>query len=140
MEGGDGNDEYFVDAAGDTLVEQGSDTGDHVRSTVSYVLPDGVELLTLEGSAAINGTGNALANTLTGNAAANVLDGGAGIDRMEGKDGNDTYCVDSVDDMVIEGAEQGTQDRILTSINYTLAANQDIEVLRVSYPAPVSAG
>jgi len=46
--------------------------------------------LVLTGSAAINGTGNALANTITGNSAANLLNGVAGADQLIGGAGNDT--------------------------------------------------
>jgi Ca2+-binding RTX toxin-like protein len=58
-----------------------------------------IENLTLIGAALINGTGNALNNTLTGNAAANllsglvgndILNGGAGIDILIGGAGKDT--------------------------------------------------
>ncbi len=45
----------------------------------------------LTGTAAINGTGNTLANLLvTGNGAANVLTGNAGNDRLDGSGGGDT--------------------------------------------------
>ena len=46
--------------------------------------------LTLTGSAVINGTGNANANTITGNSAANALSGGAGNDTLIGGAGIDT--------------------------------------------------
>ena len=46
-------------------------------ATVSFTLGADVENLILTGGAAINGTGNDLANTLTGNAGANMLDGGS---------------------------------------------------------------
>jgi hypothetical protein len=42
-----------------------------------------IERLTLAG-AALNGTGNGLANILTGNSQANILNGGAGADTMSG--------------------------------------------------------
>jgi ELWxxDGT repeat protein len=46
--------------------------------------------LVLTGNGAINGTGNALANTITGNGKNNILNGGAGNDTIIGGAGNDT--------------------------------------------------
>ena len=48
-----------------------------------------MENLVLVGSAAVNGTGNTLANVLTGNAGNNALVGGDGNDTMAGGQGND---------------------------------------------------
>ncbi len=90
MEGGVGNDVYAVDAAGDVVVELAGEGSDRVSSTVNWVLGNEVENLTLAGTAAINGTGNALANVITGTTAANAIDGGAGDDTLSGNDGNDT--------------------------------------------------
>jgi len=49
-----------------------------------------VENLKLTGAAAINGTGNAQANSLTGNSANNQLNGGAGNDILNGGTGVNT--------------------------------------------------
>ena len=57
---------------------------DLVRSRVSYSLDANVEALTLTGSGATDGVGNALANTLRGNANSNVLIGAAGRDTLVG--------------------------------------------------------
>jgi Ca2+-binding RTX toxin-like protein len=51
-----------------------------VRASISYTLGSNVENLTLTGSAAIDGTGNAQDNELSGNAGNNTLAGGAGND------------------------------------------------------------
>ena len=48
-----------------------------VHATDHYRLGANVENLVLQGSANLQGYGNALANTLTGNAGGNLLDGGA---------------------------------------------------------------
>lgn len=91
MVGGKGNDIYVRDNAGDRIVEAAAEGTDLVLSFVNYVLAANVENLTLVGEAAINGTGNSLANVMIGNAAANRIEGGAGDDRMTGGGGNDVF-------------------------------------------------
>ena len=90
MIGGRGNDTYYVNFAFESVVELMNEGTDRVFASASYALFDNVENLTLTGSAAIDGTGNDLANILTGNAAANILDGLAGNDTLRGNGGNDT--------------------------------------------------
>ncbi|WP_127997354.1 calcium-binding protein [Piscinibacter defluvii] len=102
MLGGAGNDTYVVNLAGDrvyetTTLSSSANAGgiDTVQSAVTFSLSattgvSFVERLVLTGSAAINGTGNALANTLAGNGAANVLRAGGGDDLLRGGLGNDT--------------------------------------------------
>lgn len=75
MLGGLGNDTYMVDNTGDLAIENAEEGTDLVQSSVSYTLGANIENLTLTGTAAINGDGNSLNNTLTGNAANNVLTG-----------------------------------------------------------------
>jgi Ca2+-binding RTX toxin-like protein len=71
--------------------------------------------------AAIDGTGNSLANAISGNAADNTLSGGGGPDTLTGGDGNDTYLV-NLGDMVVE-ATNGGVDTVKSNINWVLAAN-----------------
>ncbi|WP_404403447.1 polymorphic toxin-type HINT domain-containing protein [Pelagibacterium halotolerans] len=122
MAGGDGDDTYRVDDAGDVIVEAAGAGDDLVEATVSYTLADNVERLTLTGTDAIDGTGNALDNVLIGNSAANVLDGGAGADQMSGGAGDDTYVVDDAGDVVCENADEGV-DTVVSSLDYALGAN-----------------
>jgi len=99
MVGGDGPDLYFVDNAGDVIVELQNGGMDEVRSTVNYALSDWVNNLTLVGSVAFNGFGNAIDNVLTGNALDNRLFGGVGADTLIGGNGNDTLQGQAMGDM-----------------------------------------
>jgi Ca2+-binding RTX toxin-like protein len=124
--GGIGNDIFIVDTITD-VINGGVDT-DTIQSSITFSLSNAlisnVENLTLTGTAAINGTGNALNNILTGNAAINILDGGAGVDILIGGLGNDTYTVDNVGDIVTETSTLATEiDTVNSSVTYTLSAN-----------------
>src|SRR5262245_37404052 len=84
MAGGAGNDTYFVDNAGDTVIESAGQGTDAVFSTAHFVLPANVETLVLQGNADLQGYGNDLVNKLYGNSGNNLLDGRAGADVMVG--------------------------------------------------------
>ncbi|WP_137886762.1 calcium-binding protein [Pseudomonas sp. 2FE] len=130
--GGLGNDTYVVDNIADVISETSTLAGeiDTVQSSVTWTLGVNLEKLVLTGTAAINGTGNALNNTLTGNAAANILNGGAGIDTLIGGLGNDTYVVDNVADVVSETSTLATEiDSVWSSVNWTLGTNLEKLVL-----------
>ncbi|MBA2771347.1 MAG: calcium-binding protein [Sphingomonas sp.] len=87
--GGTGNDIYVVENVGDVVTEAAREGIDLVKSSLSYTLGDNVERLTLIGTGAISGTGNALHNTITGNGAANEIRGERGNDRLFGGGGAD---------------------------------------------------
>ena len=136
MSGGAGADLYYVDDAGDKVVETSAAQIDSVVSTVSFTLGSYVENLELV-SGLINGTGNSIANSLTGTTLANLLsglggndtllglggadtlDGGIGNDTMTGGNGNDVYVVNSLFDVVSEAGTTGT-DRVESLVNYIL--------------------
>jgi Ca2+-binding RTX toxin-like protein len=135
LAGGAGDDTYVV-GAGDTVFENPNEGTDTVQSAVTFLLSADVENLALTGTAAINGTGNALDNILTGNSAANVLDGGLGFDTLVGGAGNDTYLVDNAGDTVLENPNEGT-DTVQSSVSYFL--DDDIENLTLTGTAAINA-
>ncbi len=125
-----------------------------VNASITYTLTSDVENLTLTGSSAIDGTGNALDNVITGTDAANTLSGlegddtltgaggndrlmgGAGSDTLIGGAGDDTYVVDSPDDDTIVESAGGGTDSVESSSDYTLSAN--IENLTLTGAADTS--
>ena len=123
----------MVEGAGDSVSENLNEGWDTVESSISHTLGANVENLTLTGTAAINGTGNTLNNTLAGNSANNVLTGGAGVDTLDGGVGADTmvggteddyYVIDNAGDIVTENANEGSDSiELYLAADYTLGAN-----------------
>ncbi|MDP2755169.1 MAG: putative Ig domain-containing protein, partial [Nitrospirota bacterium] len=104
MIGGLGNDSYFIENADDKVIESLNEGDDTVIASISHSLPENVENLVLAGSGAIDGTGNALNNSITGNSAANTLYGNEGDDNLSGNSGDDTiYGEDGAD--ILSGGE-----------------------------------
>ena len=146
MVGGSGDDIYVVDSAGDVVTEALNEGIELVQASVAWTLGANVENLMLIGTAAIDGTGNALNNTLIGNGGNNVLTGGAGVDYLYGGAGFDTldggagidtlvggadqdgYLVDDIGDVVTESFNEGL-DYVLSSVSYSLSANVEYLVL-----------
>ena len=167
LNGGAGNDLYIVDNLGDQVNEVpafffgGIDT---VESSVSFTLGSFLENLELTGSAAINGIGNNINNTITGNNASNVLrglggndtitalsgndtlDGGTGADTLNGGAGNDLYIVDNLGDQVNEIPNVifspggfplfiGGIDTVQSSVDFTLS--DFVEILELTGSAAI---
>ncbi|MBW8881138.1 MAG: calcium-binding protein [Asticcacaulis sp.] len=108
MVGGLGDDTYYIDNAGDKILESSGQGTDTVFSSVTFNTGSQyIEIVTLTGSDAINANGNTLANTLNGNDAVNKLDGGAGDDTLNGGGGNDLLVGGSGADLYVFGANSG---------------------------------
>jgi Ca2+-binding RTX toxin-like protein len=90
LEGGAGDDIYYVDNIGDVVIEAINGGIDTIYASVSYNQPTNVEKVISVGSGAVNTTGNSLNNTLTGNSGNNTLTGLGGNDILDGGAGTDT--------------------------------------------------
>lgn len=161
--GGLGDDVYHLDdsdAAASEAANAGADTvvysAIRYSPVTEYTLRDNFEHLTLaEGTAALTGHGNALANRLTGNALDNTLngnagadsligglghdslDGGTGADSAQGGHGDDLFFTDDALDLTIELLGEGI-DTVWASVNWQLAAN--VENLQLDGAATKGAG
>jgi Ca2+-binding RTX toxin-like protein len=131
MLGGAGTDTYVVDSFLDTVDERnngGAGSLDLVQSSVTFSLLasahvlGAVERLTLTGTAAIKGTGNALNNTIIGNGAANVLNGGLGSDTLSGGVGTDTLIGGVGNDRLTGGVGN---DFFIFDARLSASANKD---------------
>ncbi|MGE0861180.1 MAG: hypothetical protein AB7P42_18850 [Gammaproteobacteria bacterium] len=133
LRGGKGNDLYIVDHAKDITLTLSDPGVDRVVSLISYTLGSQQEELVLFGKSKINGTGNAGDNFLVGNDGVNILsglngrdelNGGKGRDILRGGGGDDTYVIDNAREIELGRADPG-QDRVLSSVSYTLGAHQE---------------
>ena len=89
MEGGAASDTYYVDNAGDLVVEAGFGRDTVITTLSSYTLTADVEQLFFAGTGAFAGTGNAARNVITGGAGNDTLSGGDGVDLLLGGLGDD---------------------------------------------------
>jgi len=143
MIGGLGNDTYIVDNLNDDVLEYVNGGNDTVISSVNYYLTSKyryeIENITLTGNSNLNATGNYKSNVLIGNSGNNILNGGCSFkysgpssfdqnniyiysDRLIGGKGDDTYYVQSDDDVVVELENEGN-DTVYSNSGYILPSN-----------------
>ncbi|MFG6460092.1 calcium-binding protein [Roseateles sp. DXS20W] len=126
--GGQTNNLFVVDQAGDSLVSTHASAIDTVETAISWSLSDGFENVTLVGNSPIEANGNALSNVLDGsaNTAANNLRGGLG---------DDTYIL-GVGDSITELANEGV-DKVVLSTGvrgaYEISNYENIEKISLAY-------
>lgn len=136
--GGTGSDLYRIDSVEDKVIEiaplNGTDTvefkGAGATATDTYVLPAGVENLTILGKLQ-EGDGNNLNNRIIGDSTNNILkggygddylDGGSGTDKFEGGYGDDTFLVDNTAETITEAGGQGSDWAQSDKINLNLSS------------------
>jgi Ca2+-binding RTX toxin-like protein len=137
MEGAAGNDLYFVDNAGDLIVENPDEGSDTVRSKIDWALGANLENLVLLGGA-VSGSGNELDNRITGNDNDNylfggdgndTLNGGGGFNELAGGAGDDVYLIESADwNNIVEEFDHG-HDTVRTSVDGSIAYLANVEDL-----------
>lgn len=96
-------------------------------------MSDSLENLTLTGTNAIDGTGNALGNVLTGNAAANLLLGNAGNDTLIGGGGNDTLNGGTGNDTLRATADGATGAALAGAVTLIGGAGNDVFAMSKGY-------
>ena len=161
LAGGTGNDVYRIGFSDIAITENGGEGEDRIAASVNYTLGaaqsvESIGTTNAAATAAIDLTGNELANSLYGNAGANelgggggndllvglagadVLDGNAGADNMRGGEGSDAYYIDDAGDRVFELLNQG-DDTVYSSISYALQAGTHVDSLRTTDDAGTGA-
>lgn len=134
MAGGLANDRYYVDNAGDSVVEAASQGFDRVFTTVDYTLEAGssVEFMSSQGTG-LALYGNELKNKILGDSGANqIWDGDGAGDRLMGRGGDDIYYVWAEGTRAVEGSNTGGTDTVYVDDNdYNIRNIDRIEVLSV---------
>jgi len=163
--GGPGDDTYILRDLGDTVIEAAGEGTDTVYARVDVTLSANVEkLFANAGSTGLDLIGNEISNDIRGLNGDDFLSGGAGNDSLRGKGGtnfleggadddtlwatdgsntldgstgNDIFQVRTVDTTVLEATGEGF-DRVYTTVDFTLGADQEVEVLRAVTTAGVA--
>jgi Ca2+-binding RTX toxin-like protein len=91
MRGGAGNDIYFVDNAGDRVIEDANKGTDTLLTYVDAILPQNIEIGGVWSTTGRALVGNSLDNVLYGNSGNDRLIGGAGADTLYGGGGSDAF-------------------------------------------------
>ncbi len=167
LRGGTGDDMYVVYSSTAVIEENAGEGDDTVAALADYTLAAGVDVEALRADAAnLTLTGNELNNHLIGSDGNDVLNGGAGDDLINGNDGEDTliggegndrliggngadhmvggagddmYIVNSTATTVAESAGEG-DDTISTSVDFTLGAGVEVELLKAASGAGLRLG
>ena len=130
--GGLGADLFVVNNAIDSVNETNAKSAqDTIQSSVSFTLPNAVNVLLLTGSGNLTGTGNTGPDSIVGNAGLDVLVAGAGTDTLVAGAGiatlvggasNDTFVINSISDLV-QDSISGNHNTLISSVSVTLVTN-----------------
>jgi Ca2+-binding RTX toxin-like protein len=107
--GGSGHDTFVINNAADVIVADPLALSNSIISSVSYVMPNNVQALTLTGSANLTATGNSLNDVITGNAGNDILYAGSGADTLVAGTGGGAMVGGSGIDTFVFGLGSGRQ-------------------------------
>jgi Ca2+-binding RTX toxin-like protein len=100
LTGGGGDTLFIVNDSSEVVAEPNAGLNDTIQSSVSYVLPENVDLLELAGYDDLTGKGNDQTDVITANSGNDTLVAGAGIATLVGGAGDDTFVVNNAADVV----------------------------------------
>lgn len=106
--GGLGNDTYYLSDASDMVVEGTGEGDDTIIVSTTYALAGTANienLMLADGSAALNGAGNAEANVITGNSVGNIITAGGNNDTVYGLAGADWLYGETGNDALFGGGD-----------------------------------
>ena len=126
--GGTGSDLFILNNAADIVTVGATHGVDTLQAAFNDTLAANVSVLVLTGSAALAGTGNAIADVLRANSGNDTLTAGSGVATLVGGTGNDLFVVNNTADTV-QSASTTAIDTITSSVSFTLPANVNTLVL-----------
>ena len=128
MTGGSGDDVFIVDNENDVVSDSSGDR-DELQTTVSFTLPEGVEILTFTGlQSGLLGQGNEGRNILQSNHAGSDLQGQNGDDILRDGDGRDVFTGGSGADTFDFSHVQPTFSRLGEVLDFSAARGDKIDL------------
>ena len=130
MIGGLGDDLFVIDSISDVAAEFFGEGIDTVYADIDYTLGGNIEQLILrEGSAAVNGAGDADNNVIIGNSAVNTIYGNDGADTLYGFANNDVLVGGNGQDIIDSGAGNDNLSGNADADQFKFAAGDGLDIV-----------
>ncbi|WP_281024000.1 hypothetical protein [Microvirga flavescens] len=136
LDGGDGDDNYYVYAKQDSIIDSSGYDEVHVYSS-EYKVSDDVEIETIRGELGSGQilTGNKYSNTIYGGAGNDTLNGGGApagkADLLIGGAGNDVYYIDDSNTRIVDdNTSENNTNTVITSVSYALDMNVNVRTFK----------
>jgi trimeric autotransporter adhesin len=118
--GGTGPDTFVINSAADVIESISGSSGNQIVAAINYTLPSTVDILTLTGTDALLGVGNAAADSITANSGNDTLVAGSGADTLIAGRGADLFIVNSTADVISVPFGSIGPDTIQSSVSFSL--------------------